>query len=147
MKKIIFLSLFFFIAFGSANAQKTPVKSKPIISTSGVAMKKYHEQSELEGMAKGQLIELYIERNKVLINLLPYIALTSKPGITMQDVGIPNNPENNKIMDNQTLNTKTFLDGTISFQKTMLPYADKGTIITAILYYESMLRELNQANQ
>ena len=147
MKKIIFLSLFFFIAFGSANAQKTPVKAKPIISTSGAAMKKYHEQSELEGMQKGQLIDLYIERIKVLVNLLPYIALTSKPGVTMQDVGIPDNPENNKIMDNQALNTKTFLESTITFQKTMLPYSDKGTIISSILYYESMLRELNQANQ
>jgi hypothetical protein len=146
MKKIIFLSLFFFIAFGSAHAQK-PGKPESIISTSGAAMKKYHEQSELEGMQKGQLLDLYIERIKVLINILPYIALTTKPGVTMQDVGIPYNPENVKIMQTQAANTKTFLESTVNFQRTMLPYSDKGTIITSILYYESMLRELNQANQ
>ncbi|WP_309597286.1 hypothetical protein [Flavobacterium davisii] len=77
MKKIIFLSLFMLFAVGNINAQAK--KPKSIISTSGAAIKKFHEKSELDGMPKGQLLELYKERIRVLVNILPYLALTNKP--------------------------------------------------------------------
>ena len=144
MKKIIFLSLFFLIAFGNANAQIK--KPKSIIST-GAAMKKFHEKNELDAMKKGELLELYVERIKVLINTLPYIALTTKAGVTMDDVGVPNTPDNVKVLDVQAANTKSFLESTVSFQKTMLPYSDKGNIIASIMYYEDMLRTLQQMEQ
>jgi hypothetical protein len=78
---------------------------------------------------------------------LPYIALTSRAGVTMQDVGIPENSENNRALDNQASNTKVFLESTVNFQRIMIPYSDKGNLIASILYYESMLKELNQMNQ
>jgi len=144
MKKIIFLSLFMLFAVGNMNAQaKKPVS---IIST-GSSVKKFHEKSELDGMQKGQLLELYKERIKVLINTLPYIALTNKPGVTMADVGVPDNSENNKALEAQKVNTQEFLNATIEFQSLMVPYADKGNLISSILYYENMLRELNQLNE
>jgi hypothetical protein len=143
--KITLLSLFLFLAIGNMNAQ-TKGKPKSLISI-GAAIKKYHEKSELETMQKGQLLELYIERIKVLINTLPYIALTTKPGVTMQDVGIPDNSDNNKALDLQASNTMTFLNTTVEFQRTMMPYSDKGNLISSILYYESMLKELNQLNE
>ena len=142
MKKIIFLSLFMLFAVGNVNAQAK--KPKSIISTSGAALKKFHEKSELDAMPKGQLLELYKERIKVLVNLLPYLALTNKPGMTMQDVGIPDTSENNKALDTQQSNIQTFVTSTIDFQSLMIPFADKGNLVTSILYYENMLRELNQ---
>ncbi|WP_428223942.1 hypothetical protein [Flavobacterium sp.] len=142
MKKIIFLSLFMLFAVGNVNAQAK--KPKSIISTSGAALKKFHEKSELDAMPKGQLLELYKERIKVLVNLLPYLALTNKPGMTMQDVGIPDTSENNKALDTQQANIQTFVTSTIDFQSLMIPFADKGNLVTSILYYENMLRELNQ---
>jgi hypothetical protein len=145
MKKIIFFSLFLLFVISDANAQKT---NKPVgIISSGASLRKFHEKSELEGMQKGQLLELYIERIKVLVNTLPYIALTTKAGVTMQDVGIPDNPENNKVLALQQQNTATFLSSTVDFQRTMTPYADKGNLVTSILYYESMLKELSQINE
>jgi hypothetical protein len=145
MKKIIFLSLFLFLAVSNVNAQKS-TKAVGIIS-SGASVRKFHEKSELETMQKGQLLELYIERIKVLVNTLPYIALTTKPGVTMQDVGIPANVDNEKVLTLQQQNTLTFLNSTVDFQRTMTPYADKGNLVTSILYYESMLKELNQINE
>ena len=144
MKKIIFLSLFFFITIGNANAQVK--KPKSIISI-GAAMKKFHEKNELDVMKKGELLDLYVERIKVLINTLPYIALTTKAGVTMNDVGVPSTQENMKALDVQAENTKTFLESTVSFQKTMMPYSDKGNIIASILYYEEMLKALQQLEQ
>lgn len=132
-------------AVGNMNAQAK--KPKSIISTSGAAFKKFHEKSELDGMNKGALLELYKERIKVLVNTLPYIALTNKPGTTLADVGIPENADNLKALDAQQANVNTFLAGTLEFQTAMVPYADKGSLITSILYYENMLRELNQLNE
>jgi hypothetical protein len=47
----------------------------------------------------------------------------------------------------QQANTTTFLNSTVDFQRLMTPYADKGNLISSILYYENMLRELNQLNE
>lgn len=144
MKKIIFLTLFFLLAISGVNAQaKKPVS----IITMGVAVRKFHEKSELDIMKKGELIELYKERVKVLINTLPYISLTTKPGITMDDVGVPNTPDNLKLLELQKQNTATFLEQTVEFQKQMMPYSDKGNIIASILYYESMLKALQNINE
>ncbi|MES2812357.1 MAG: hypothetical protein V4670_07800 [Bacteroidota bacterium] len=144
MKKIIFLSLFMLFAVGNINAQA----KKPIsIINVGASVKKFHEKSELDGMQKGALLELYIERIKVLVNTLPYIALTNKPGVTMADVGVPDNAENQKALISQQSNTQQFLLATVDFQRLMTPYADKGNLISSILYYESMLRELQQLNE
>ncbi|AEW86580.1 hypothetical protein B0A78_12900 [Flavobacterium columnare NBRC 100251 = ATCC 23463] len=129
-------------AVGNINAQAK--KPKSIISTSGAAIKKFHEKSELDGMPKGQLLELYKERIRVLVNILPYLALTNKPGMTMQDVGIPDTSDNNSALDKQQENIVAFVNSTIAFQSTMVPYADKGNLVASILYYENMLRELNQ---
>jgi hypothetical protein len=65
----------------------------------------------------------------------------------MQDVGIPDNSDNNKALDLQAENTLNFLNSTVEFQRKMTPYADKGSLVSSILYYESMLRELNQLNE
>ena len=144
MKKIIFLSLFLVFAINNITAQA----KKPIsIITQGVGVKKYHEKSELDGMKKGELLTLYVERIKVLINTLPYIALTTKAGVTMEDLGVPETSENLKMLELQKENTASFLNTTVEFQKTMMSYSDKGNIVSSILYYESMLRALNQINE
>ena len=48
----------------SAQAKNAP---RSIISTTAL-IRKYHDQKELSGMQKGELLELYIERIKVLVN-------------------------------------------------------------------------------
>lgn len=114
---------------------------KAIINNSAV-VKKFHEKSELENMQKGDLINLYMERIQVLVEKLPYIALTNKRGVTISDVGIPNNAENNKLLDKQKQTIKTFLTETEDFERRMTPFADKPEIIDAILFYEMILKEL-----
>ncbi|MNF89428.1 hypothetical protein D3C87_1521900 [compost metagenome] len=97
-------------------------------------------------MQKGELLELYIERIKVLVKTLPYIALVTKPGVTMADLGIPDDSEHKKVLDAQAVGTTTFLDTTVDFQRKMMPYSDKGNLIAAILFYESTLKSLHEFN-
>ncbi len=140
--KIIFLSACFLLTTAVASAQDKNAP-KSIISTTAL-IKKYHSQKELQEMKKGELLELYIERIKVLVKTLPYIALATKPGVTMSDLGIPNNSDNRKILDEQAEGTSTFLDLTVGFQRRMVPYSDTSDLVAAILFYETTLKSLHE---
>lgn len=143
--KIIFLSIFLMLSTEMVSSQ---AKNAPqsIISTTAL-IRKYHDQKELKGMQKGELLELYIERIKVLVKTLPYIALATKPGVTMADLGIPMDNENKKIQDAQVSSTNSFLDVTVEFQRKMMPYSDKDNLIAAILFYENTLKTLHLFNE
>lgn len=140
--KLFLLGLLCLMACSAASAQ---AKSAPqsIISTNAV-IRKYHDQRELAGMQKGELLELYIERIKVLTKTLPYIALVTKPGVTMADLGIPDDSEHKKTLSSQAEGTAAYLETTVDFQRRMMPYSDKGNLVAAILFYESTLKSLHE---
>lgn len=142
--KIIFVSVFLLFATGSTFAQ---IKNQPksIINKSAL-IKKYHDQKELIGMQKGDLLELCIERVAVLVKTIPYVALATKPGVTMSDLGIPNNPEYRKTLETQEEGTVNYLEITTEFQRKILPYSDKDNLISAILFYENILKSLHEFN-
>jgi hypothetical protein len=142
--KIIFFGLVLFLMVGIASAQTKVPQS--IISRTAL-VKKYYSKPELEQLQKGPLLELYIERIKVLVKTLPYIALVSKPGVTLTDLGIPEDANNTKALNTQTEGMNAFIEVTVDFQRKMVPYADKGNLITAILFYEETLKSLNSLGE
>jgi len=142
--KFLFLSMCFFtVTVIFSQTKSTPKSIKSIISTDAT-IKKYHVLDELKDMQKGELLNLYIERIKVITKTLPYIALATKPGVTMNDLGIPSNSENNKLLDAQAEETAKYLESTIEFQKQLLPYSDKENLIASILFYENTLKSLHE---
>ena len=144
-KKIIFLSIFL-LSIGTCALAQPKNKPKSIITTVS-GFKKYYDKSELVTLQKGELISLYTERIRLLVNSLPYIAMASKAGVTMTDIGIPDNAENRKALDVEQEASATFLASSIDFQTKMLPYCDKSIIITCILFYESTMKSLNTMNE
>ena len=145
MKKIIFLSFLSIIAISNVNAQSTGI-TKSLISSSAV-LKKYHQKNELEQMKKGELIDLYIERINIITNKIPFIALTTKRGVSINDLGIPSSSSNIKVVENQQENIKTFLEGTEKFERALAPFADTPDLIDAVIYLESMLKELKMIRE
>ena len=139
--KVIVFTVFMFVA-GSVFAQNKSLPKSIISSTA--AIRKYHDQNELKAMQKGELLELYIERIKVLVKTLPYIALATRPGVTMSDIGIPDDATNRKALEVQDESSTAFLEVTVDFQRKMLPYSDKGNLIAAILFYETTLKSLHE---
>ena len=137
--KFIFLSLVVLLTTISAKAQNT--ESRSIISTTA-SIKNFYSLADLKQKKKGELLDLYIERIKVLVKTLPYIALVTKPGITMKDVGIPIDSKNKKTFDLQSSSTESYIETTVEFQRQLMPYADTGNIIAAILFYEQTLKSL-----
>lgn len=117
--------------------------SQPSIITGDVAISKYHEREELEKMRKGTLLQLYNKRIEVIIKILPNIAFATKPGVTMTSLGIPDTKENREALNENTQATTTYFQNTVQFQKIVLPYSDKGDLISAILFYEETLKALH----
>ncbi len=143
--KIIFLSFSFLLITGIGFAQKKK-EAKSIIS-SKVGIKKYHNKEDLERMQKGELLGLYIERIESLVKTLPYIAFATKPGVTMTSLGIPNDKDNRKILDTQFETTDNYLESTGEFQKRILPYSDTTNLISAILFYEEIMKSLHEYSE
>lgn len=140
--RVIFISILFLLATGFSFAQNKNAP-KSIISTTAT-IKKYHDQKELVGMQKGELLVLCVERMSVLAKTLPYVALATKPGVTMSDLGIPNNSDYRKILETQEEATTSYLETTADFQKKILPYSDKDDLIATILFYENILKSLHE---
>ncbi|WP_264566010.1 hypothetical protein [Flavobacterium sp. N3904] len=141
--KIIFFSIFMLALSSKTLAQTKPNMPKSIISTNA-AIRTYHDDKTLNAMSKGELLELYIERIKVLVKILPYVALATKPGVTMTDLGIPDDVNNRKALDLQSEATQAFLEITVDFQRKMLPYSDKSQLVNSIIFYEQTLKSLNE---
>ncbi|WP_406683660.1 hypothetical protein [Seonamhaeicola sp. MEBiC1930] len=127
------------------HAQKNK-EPKSIISDK-VAIKKYHNKEELDRKQKGELLVLYIERIESLVQLMPYIAFATKPGVTMSTLGIPNSNDNRKILDEQFEATDDYLKKNEEFQKRILPYSDTDDLISAILFYEDILKSLHEYSE
>jgi len=143
--RIILFTFSLFLVTGVSFAQKRNAPKN--IIRDKVAINKYHNTSELEGLQKGQLLDLYIERIEVLVELLPYIAFATKPGVTMSTLGIPNDKENRKSLEDQFDATDNFLKTNLEFQKSILPYSDTKDLISAVLFYEEILKSLHEYSE
>lgn len=141
--KIIFFSIVMLALTSKGFAQSKPNMPKSIVSTSA-AIRTYYDDKALKAMSKGELVELYIERMKVIVKILPHIALATKPGVTMSDLGIPDDAENRKALDLETEATQTYLEITVNYLRKMLPYSDKNQLVTMILFYEQTLKSLHE---
>ena len=141
--KIIFFSIFMLALSSKTIAQAKPNMPKSIISTSA-AVRTYHDDKTLKAMSKGELVELYIERMKVIVKTLPLIALATKPGVTLTDLGIPADDVNRKSLDLQSEATNVYLEVTVDFLRKMLPYSDKTQLVTMVLFYEQTLKALHE---
>tara|TARA_R110000868_G_scaffold216416_3_gene466547 strand:- start:10790 stop:11236 length:447 start_codon:yes stop_codon:yes gene_type:complete len=140
--KIILFSLSLFLIASVSFAQKKNAPKN--IIRDNVSINKYHDKQELENMQKGELLNLYIERIEVLYKILPYIAFTTKPGVTMNDLGIPDSSDNRKALEDEFDSTDEFLKNSTKFQKQLLPYSDTTNLIAGILFYEDTLKALHE---
>ena len=142
--KFTFIIAIFFLMTTIGFAQK---KKGPVSIISGkVNIAKYHNYEQLNKMSKGDLLVLYIERIEVIVNILPNIAFATKPGVSMESLGIPVTKENKKALENSHDASVNYFESTVEYQKTILPYSDTRDLISAILFYEETLKSLHTYN-
>lgn len=145
--KSLMFSIFFLIAICGVQAQNKSLEGGQSIISRTASIKKYYDQNELKELNKGQLIELYSERIQVLIKTLPFIGLATSPGVTMADIGIPQDAQNKKDFDSQNDAINAFLANMVSFQTKMMPYSDKSNLISAVLFYEGILKSWHELDR
>lgn len=144
--KLFLLSLCLFLVANIGFAQKKADEPRGIINGK-IAIKKYYNKEELERLQKGELLTLYTERIEALVETLPYIAFATKPGVTMATLGIPHDKENSKILDAKFDATSAFLTSNRGFQNKILPYSDTRKLISAIMFYEEILKSLHEYSE
>ena len=143
-KLIVFCAIFFITSSGIFSQSK---KDEQGIISQKVSIKKYYDREELDQMNKGELLDLYIERIEVIVKILPNIAFTNKPGVTIQTLGIPDTKDHRKALEENIEAAADYFDNTIEFQTKILPYSDKTNLIAAILFYEQTLKSLHTYNE
>ncbi len=143
--KLFAISALFMFAFSVVFSQSK--NSQQGIINQDVSIKKYHDRDELEQMNKGKLLDLYIERIEVIVKVLPNIAFTNKPGVTINALGIPDTKEHRKALEANLNAADEYFENTIEFQKNILPYSDKSNLIAAVLFYEQTLKSLHTYNE
>ena len=144
--KIIYISIAFLFISTASFAQDKKKVPQNIISRTAI-IKKYYDKKELSNLSKGELMELCVERVAVLAKTLPYTSLATKPGVTLDDFGIPKTADYRKAFEGQEENTKEYLENTAEFQRKILPYGDKDDLIKAILFYENILKSLHEFDE
>lgn len=138
MKQAFFIFLVLCISFIHAQS----VKPSTAIVSAQATIQKFHTIDELNNLGKGDLINLYKERFKVLTYLLPYSALSTKPGATLKDLGIPDNSENKTLIDKENKAAADLEKAVNTSLENFIAYADKNNIIWSILFFEDMIRKL-----
>lgn len=109
--------------------------------SAGAKIEKYHTEEELKKLGKIELTQLYMERVKVITEIIPYLALHTKPGATLKELGIPENEINVKHMEKEVTNKTNYLNAVQETLDDIIPFADKVNIIWSILLYEDIIKK------
>ncbi len=144
-RKTIFLSACVMMFSASLFAQGPDAK-KVIINTSA-SVKVFYDLETLQSKNKRELLDLLIERLKVITYTLPNIALTTKPGVTLSEIGVPQDQKNNDALVKFQDATTTFINNSTVFTNLMMPYADKSDIISGILFYENIIKSIKTVKE
>lgn len=125
--------------------EKDKEKEKSTPSTTYVSpdarIEKYHTEEELKKLGKIELTQLYMERVRVITEIVPYLALHTKPGATLKELGIPENDINVKHMEKEVTNKSNYLKAVQETLDDIIPFADKVNIIWSILLYEDIIKK------
>ncbi len=144
MKRIILgialLSLTTWVSAQKKEKEKTAASTMTYVSPDA-KITKYHTEEELKKLGKIELTQLYMERVKVITEIVPYLALHTKPGATLKELGIPENEINVKHMEKEVTNKNNYLTAVQETLDDIIPFADKVNIIWSILLYEDIIKK------
>ncbi len=102
---------------------------------------KFHTIDELEALKKGDLVNLYLERTKEILIVIPYLSLSNEPNVTLHDIGIKENSHNLKVLEKHHKSNQAAYQSTRDMVTEFIPYADTDKIIWAILYFEEIIKK------
>jgi hypothetical protein len=140
---VVQFSILFLLTFPAIAQKKGDAKSSLTYVSNDAKLSKVHTKEELEAMGKIELTKIYMERISVVTELVPYLALHTKPGASLQDMGIPETEDNKEHLVKEVKNKEVYLTSVKTTLDDIIPYADKQNIIWAILFYQEMIQRID----
>jgi hypothetical protein len=137
---ILFLISFTFI--GNIFAQKAATTTMTYVNANAV-LKKTYTKAELELLGKLELTAIYQERFAIITEVLPYLALHTKPGATLAEMSIPQTTANVSHLEKEVKNKQEYIASVNETLVDIIPYADKQNIIWSILFFEDIILRTN----
>ena len=138
MRKLFLLTSILLTAV-AGYAQKGSTSATYVSPTAKI--EKYYSLDELKQLGKIELTNIYMERVVVVTEIIPYIALHTKPGATLKEMGIPETEANKDHVEKEVKNKATYLSSVKNTLDDIIPYADKGNIIWAIMFMEEIIKK------
>jgi hypothetical protein len=131
-------------ALSSSFAYSQKQNDKEILLVSEAAkIDKFYTIDELNAMGKAELIKLYSDRFQSVILLLPYSALSTNPGTSLSDLGIPVTGENKSLLKEENQNSEEFYESVKKSVNNFIAYADKNNIVWSIILFEDIIKKVN----
>lgn len=141
MKKALII---FFLLFSVSlvwGQEDSPKKRSVISRKTSVNM--YHNEHDLSKMKKSSLQSLYIRRILAVYEELPFLALNSFTGATVDDLGIPPTKENTKKLAKHLKLKRKYFKTFKKHLKEYLGYAEREYLIENIIFLEKMLAHIH----
>lgn len=141
--RTITIILFLFIGFSSyAQKRDSPLDESLVGKEARVNM--YHNFADLEKLNKDVLVRIYIKRVMALMELIPFSALNSEKGRTLEDLGIPTTKDNVKLLNKYVKKKIKFEEHLHETMSKTIVYAEKEDLIDMILLIERFLGDLKK---
>lgn len=137
--KTLFLFTSILLTAIAGYAQKGSTQATYVSPTAKI--EKFYTMDELKQLGKIELTNIYMERVVVVTEIIPYIALHTKPGATLKEMGIPETPANIEHVEKEVKNKGVYLSAVKNTLDDIIPYADKGNIIWAIMFMEDIIKK------
>jgi hypothetical protein len=137
MKQLTFLIFLFVLT----NISFTQAQNN-VLFNKKVHTPKFHTIDDLRTLKKGDLLKLYIKRIHEISSVLPYMALTNEPGVSLSDLGIRENSDNLKMLEEHHDVHKEAFKTQSEMMNQFVAYADTEKIILSILYFEEIIKKM-----
>jgi hypothetical protein len=144
-KLSVLIVVTFMLAAENVFAQKTATTTLTYVSADAI-LKKTYTKEELELLSKLELTAIYQERVAIITEVLPYLALHSKPGATLAEMSIPQTSANVAHLQKEVKNKEEYITSVNETLVDIIPYADKQNIIWSILFFEDIIKKSNYSN-
>ncbi len=129
-------------ALSSAKAQS----SLPPLVSKDAAIDRFYTKGELDALSKADLVNIYKGRVYTVYRIIPFVALTSQPGATYDDIGIPATKDNVNLLSKELEDMEDLHEDVDQMIDLLIPYADKTDIIWAILYFDDVIKRAMLGN-
>ena len=146
MRKFIYLILFITSLVSTTSLIAQENSSSRASSTLGYKPKKkilrFYTKKELKLLNKSELVSIYLRRTQELVNIVPFIAMSSDGEMNFKDFGIRKKQDNVQVLQDYKQSLDSYNSQIENMVIDFIPYADTDNIINSITYMESIIQRV-----